>query len=143
MSSSEKQKSKAKATEIIDTTQSPEDDEVNSSGSDADITEQPTNSAASASTSHKKRKKKSKSKVFDALRGKGKDEVPQAVVERVLEKVKATGSINANDANAENVRLALEHLKVMDAAKGKVGLGGINRKDMGEHKVCFSSIPRI
>ena len=42
---------------------------------------------------------------------------------------------SSDNVNAENVREALEQLKIMEVAKGKVGLGGVNKKDVGEHKV--------
>lgn len=33
-----------------------------------------------------------------------------------------------------HVRMALDHLRLQDVLKGKSGIGGKNRKDMGEHK---------
>ncbi|KAG6868722.1 hypothetical protein C0993_011660 [Termitomyces sp. T159_Od127] len=95
---------------------------------------------ASASTSSgKKKKKKSKaSKALNALRG--DSEISQRVVERVLDEVKAEGSTASAQANQENVREALEKLKIMDVVKGKAGIGGINKKDMGEHKVRFCDV---
>ncbi|THU87253.1 N-myristoyl transferase [Dendrothele bispora CBS 962.96] len=72
-------------------------------------------------------------KALNALTGKS-DEIPQALVDRVLETVKAEGVEGSDQANEENVRLALEQMKIMDVVKGKAGIGGINKKDMGEHK---------
>ncbi|KAG6918147.1 hypothetical protein DXG01_016336 [Tephrocybe rancida] len=89
---------------------------------------------ASPSTStQKKKKKKSKvSKALNALRG--NSEIPQELVDHVLDSVRAEGAAGSADANQENVREALEKLKIMDVVKGKAGIGGINKKDMGEHK---------
>ncbi|KAG6866998.1 hypothetical protein C0991_003914 [Blastosporella zonata] len=87
----------------------------------------------SASTSQKKKKKKSKaSKALGALRG--NSEIPQKLVDHVLDQVKAEGAVGSSDANQKNVREVLEKLKIMDVVKGKAGIGGINKKDMGEHK---------
>lgn len=121
------QKEKAKATEIEDIV-NPDPEEVSGSGSEREVTVQ---DESISSTSHKKKKKKKKK----FLLGGGKDEIPQNVVDHVLDKVKEDGTITGPDLNAENVREALEQLKIMEVAKGKVGLGGANKKDIGEHKV--------
>jgi glycylpeptide N-tetradecanoyltransferase len=117
--------SSSKSKEILDTTKDGDD------FSDLDGVEQDENQP---STSQKKKKKKKIKKALNALRA--KDEIPQQVVNRVMDKVKeghGEGSLNANE---ENVRAALEQLRIMDVAKGKAGLGGKNKKDMGQHKVC-------
>jgi len=44
------------------------------------------------------------------------------------------GSVGSADANEDNVRQALEQMKIMDVVKGKAGIGGHNKKDMGAHK---------
>lgn len=89
---------------------------------------------AQGSSSKKKNKKKNKAlKALNALRG--KKEIPQQVVEQVLEKVKVAGGEDAAGADEDTVRAALEQLKIMDVAKGKSGLGGKNKKDTGGHKV--------
>jgi glycylpeptide N-tetradecanoyltransferase len=112
--------------EIIDTTQDP-------SESDSEIENEP--EVATASTSQKKKKKK-KSKAARALNAiRGRSEIPQELVDHVLEKVKADGEAGSEEANEDNVRQALEQLKIMDVAKGKAGIGGFNKKDMGAHKV--------
>lgn len=137
--SSSKSSQKAKVEEVIDTTQileqpaesseSDVDDEEHIEGEDGTPGE-----ASQPSSSKKKKKKKSKAmKALNALRG--KKEIPQAVVDQVLEKVKAEGGQDAAGADEAAVRAALEHLKIMDVAKGKVGIGGKNKKDLGEHKV--------
>lgn len=119
------QKFKAKAEDTLDS------DLQSSSDTDHDSVDIP---SSSTSSQKKKKKKKSKlSKALDTLRG--KSEIPQELVDRVLDKVKAEGVAGSSEANEENVREALEQLKIMDVVKGKAGLGGINRKDMGEHKV--------
>jgi len=128
-------KGKATDTSAIDTAE-----DHDSSDNDSDP-EEPTQvgdaGAPSTSTStsqKKKKKKKSKAKkLINAIRG-NKDEIPQEVVDRVLDKVKADGTVNSADLNADNVRQALEQLKIMDVARGKAGIGGHNAKDLGEHK---------
>ncbi|PPQ71418.1 hypothetical protein CVT24_012236 [Panaeolus cyanescens] len=88
-----------------------------------DIENQP-----STSTSQKKKKKK-KSKA------KQKNEIPDEVVEAVMDRVKNDESVTSQmEVNAENIRQVLQHLKIMDVVKGKAGPGGINKKDIGEHK---------
>lgn len=119
------QNEKAKAAETVDNVNP--DPEENSDSEREVITQEDT----VPSTSQKKKKKKKKK-----FLGGGKDEIPQNLVDRVLDKVKEDGAVAGSDnVNAENVREALEQLKIMEVAKGKVGLGGVNKKDIGEHKV--------
>lgn len=95
-------------------------------------------SSQTPSSSKKKKKKKSKAiRALNALRG--KQEIPQAIVDQVLDTVKAEGGEDAAGADEATVRAALEQLKIMDVVQGKAGLGGRNKKDMGEHKVDFVS----
>ncbi|KAJ7109468.1 N-myristoyl transferase [Mycena epipterygia] len=116
----------SKIEEIIDTTQE------NPSDSDSEIED--TQEIATPSTSQKKKKKK-KSKAARALAAiRGRSEIPQELVDHVLDKVKADGAVGSEEANEENVRQALEQMKIMDVAKGKAGIGGYNKKDMGAHK---------
>ena len=90
--------------------------------------------SASASTSKKKKKKKSKAaRALAALRPQGA--IPQSLVDQVVEKVKAEHGEGAPGTDEAHVRMALEQLKVGDVIKGKAGIGGKNRKEMGEHKV--------
>lgn len=141
MSTSEKQK--AKQPEIIDATGDSDASDNHSDSEGEDHVEGTTlageNAASSTSTAQKKKKKKKSKakKLFNAIRGKDSDEIPQEVVDQVLDKVKAEGGPGAMEANADNVREALQQLKIMDVVKGKAGIGGLNRKDMGEHKVCL------
>nr|GAT53247.1 N-myristoyl transferase [Mycena chlorophos] len=115
--------------EIIDTTQQPDTD----SESGSDVPEE--GSAATPSTSQNKRKKKKKSKAAKALAAlRGQSEIPKQLVDEVLDKVKAEGSISHDQLDHETVRQALEQMKIMDVAKGKAGFGGLNKKDMGQHK---------
>lgn len=112
----------------------PEDSESEASDDEAQLDEQATEGVPLASTSSKKKKKKKKSKAVRALNAlRGKSEIPQGVVDQVLDKVKAHGG--AEGADAETVRAALEQMKIMEVMKGKTGIGGKNKKDMGEHKV--------
>ena len=133
MSSSQK----AKAEEIIDTTEDSEqlEDGSNSEPDDDDHIENGPSPAEPSTSSKKKKKKQSKAmKALNALRG--KQEIPQAVVDQVLDKVKAEGGSAAAGADEASVRAALEQMKIMDVAQGKAGIGGKNKKDMGQHKVC-------
>jgi len=42
------------------------------------------------------------------------------------------------------VRMALNNLKIMDVLRGKSGIGGKNRKEMGEHKFWATQpVPQI
>jgi glycylpeptide N-tetradecanoyltransferase len=86
-------------------------------------TEQLSGDAQPSSLSKKKKKKRSK-----------KSKIPQEIVDKVAEKVKEEHGADSEAAKEENIRLALEHLKLREVMEGKAGLGGINRKDMGEHK---------
>lgn len=54
---------------------------------------------------------------------------------RLSENVKADGAAGRKEANEENIRQALEQLKVMDVANGKAELVGNSQKDTGAHKV--------
>ncbi|KAL0581560.1 glycylpeptide N-tetradecanoyltransferase [Marasmius crinis-equi] len=131
MSASQSTSSTAKVGDVIDTTQ---DSDGHESSEGEDINEQEQDTAATSSSSKKKKKKRSKArKVLNSLTGKS-DEIPEEVVEKVLETVKASGVEGSEQADADNVRQALEHMKIMDVVKGKAGIGGINKKQMGEHK---------
>ncbi len=112
------------------------EEEENSSGSEDEG--HPLESTSTApSTGQTKKKKKKKSKAVRALRAlTGKSEIPQELVDRVLVRVREDGGAGSDEATAADVREALEAMKIMDVVKGKAGIGGINRKDMGEHKVC-------
>ncbi|KAG5647247.1 hypothetical protein DXG03_000782 [Asterophora parasitica] len=124
-------KQKEREDDIIDASASSDHEDEHSSGSDNDAPED----VASPSTSTQKKKKKKKSKVAKALNAlRGKTDIPQELVDRVLDQVKAEGAAGSAEANQVNVREALEQLKIMDVVKGKAGVGGINKKDMGEHK---------
>ncbi|KAK0228680.1 N-myristoyl transferase [Armillaria fumosa] len=110
-----------------------EEDE-NSSGSEDEGRPLESTSTAPA-TGQTKKKKKKKSKAAKALRPlTGKSEIPQELVDRVLVRVREDGGAGSDEATAADVREALEAMKIMDVVKGKAGIGGINRKDMGEHK---------
>ncbi|KAG5653839.1 hypothetical protein H0H81_010112 [Sphagnurus paluster] len=126
MNTSQKQKERVVAQASTES----DHEQEHTSGSEIDVADV---ASPSTSTHKKKKKKKSKvSKVLSALRG--NTEIPQEFVDQVLDKVKADGAVGSGEANQENVREALEQLKIMDVVKGKAGIGGINKKDMGEHK---------
>ena len=88
-------------------------------------------------TQQKKKKKKKKGKVSKLLNSikSGQSEIPQSLVDQVLEKVRAEHGRDAPAADEQHVRLALEQLKVMDVVKGKAGFSGRGQKDVGTHKV--------
>lgn len=137
---SSKSTENTKVEEIIsDAVQEGQLEDGSGSESDGDANAEGEETAGSAelaqgSSSKKKNKKKNKAlKALNALRG--KKEIPQQVVEQVLEKVKVAGGEDAAGADEDTVRAALEQLKIMDVAKGKSGLGGKNKKDTGGHKV--------
>ncbi|KAF7305084.1 Glycylpeptide N-tetradecanoyltransferase [Mycena kentingensis (nom. inval.)] len=117
----------SQSSEIIDTTQNSDDSEVD------DTPDAPESSTAAASGKKKSKKKKSKAaKALAALRG--RSEIPDEIVSQVLDKVKAEGSGDNEQIDEVTVRQALEQMKIMDVVKGKAGLGGFNKKDMGAHK---------
>lgn len=125
----------ARIEEVIDATGDDDRDHASDSDDEPNVGgDGPNGSASSPSTSKKKKKKKSKAaRALNALRG--KSEIPQELVSQVLDQVRAGGAPGSEEADEATVRLALEELKIMDVAKGKAGLGGVNKKDMGEHKV--------
>jgi glycylpeptide N-tetradecanoyltransferase len=71
---------------------------------------------------------------------KGDEEIPDEVVETVMEKVKAEGSLSPDEVSAAKVREALQQMKIMEVMKGNTGVGGVNKKDTGEHKVRLCSL---
>lgn len=108
------------------------------SDSDSDRKEEVIEGEILTSSNSQKKKKKKRSKGSKLLRAiRGDDSIPQELVNQVLDHVKADGALPSNEATEENVRAALEQLKVMDVIQGKAGLGGHNKKDMGAHKVCI------
>ncbi|KAF7294860.1 Glycylpeptide N-tetradecanoyltransferase [Mycena indigotica] len=115
--------------EIIDTTQHADTDSENS-----DDHEEIDDTAAPSTSQKGKKKKKKKSKAAKALAAlRGRSEIPQELVDKVVDKMKEDSSIN-QQVDEDTVRQALEQMKIMDVAKGKAGFGGINKKDMGAHK---------
>ncbi|EJD02399.1 N-myristoyl transferase [Fomitiporia mediterranea MF3/22] len=134
---------KAKVEEVLDAVQIEDEgpNEVHDSDSDVDdgapdtVHDGPdTPGAGSSSQSKKKKKKKSKAaKLLNSLRP-GQKEIPQSVVDKVMERVREEHGADVAGADEETVRKALEHLKVMDVIQGKAGVAGRGKKDMGTHK---------
>ncbi|KAG1803719.1 N-myristoyl transferase [Suillus plorans] len=124
---------KAQIQEIIDTTQgSDPEDKCSTPEPEADH-EQDGAITPQASSSKPKKKKKSKAaKVLNAMRG--KNEIPQELISHVVDRVAAEHGPNIPAANEDNVRQALEQMKIMDVIKGKAGIAGRGKKAMGEHK---------
>ncbi|CAL1705092.1 unnamed protein product [Somion occarium] len=92
--------------------------------------------ASTPSTSSKKKKKKrSKAmKALNAIRGGGKDHIPQELVNVVLDKVKNEPGGSVPEADEATVRMALEQMKIKEVLQGTSGIGGKNKKDTGSHK---------
>jgi glycylpeptide N-tetradecanoyltransferase len=82
-----------------------------------------------------KKKKKKRSKIARAISALKGDAVPQAVVDQVVAKVKEEHGESSPAADEDAVRQLLKQLRLKDVAEGKVGLGGKNKKDTGDHKV--------
>jgi len=144
---------------IIDTVAAIQSDQEKPDETSNEIDQIITEGAAASSSEPAKKKKKSKAKqVLRKLKGKekendadvlvedeedededednGKQEIPDEVLHKVLEKVREQGTVNPEDLTTENVKSALEQMKIMDVVKGRAGIGGKNAKDMGKHKVC-------
>ena len=121
--------------EVVENVEDGQNDEGDSHGEDQ---EQPQASSSSAPTpsGSKKKKNKKKSKLSKILQPSG--EVPQQLVNHVVKEVQAKHGAGTEGTDEASVRAILEQLKIIDVLKGKSGLGGKNRKDMGEHKVSLS-----
>ena len=133
---------KAKEKQVAEPVQEHEADdgeETGSEGSDDEPAGSSLPESSTPSSSKKKKKKRSKAlKALSALRPGGKDEIPDELVDTVLQRVREEGGEIAH-ADAATVRLALEQMKIKDVIQGKTGVGGKNKKDMGNHKVCSTS----
>ncbi|KAI0034011.1 Myristoyl-CoA:protein N-myristoyltransferase, N-terminal domain-containing protein [Vararia minispora EC-137] len=120
-------------TEVYDDASAYDDRDVNDSesGEDDGPAAGPSDPSIATPSSKKKKKKRSKvSKVLNTLKGK---EVPQVMVDKVMEKVNEEHG-DQPLMDEESIRRLLEQLKVNDVLQGKAGLGGKNKKDMGDHK---------
>ncbi|KAG9048699.1 glycylpeptide N-tetradecanoyltransferase [Tulasnella sp. UAMH 9824] len=153
---SDEQKQPAKSGKVEEVDDREEDDEVAKSDLEGGEDHAPTEGGK------KKRKRKGKGKVTQALNnvistatgGKGKDKIPQVLVDAVVQAVNAQGGVVRDDlADAgpststvvaapsgrkpvtdEEARKALEISKAVDVLQGKTGIGGKNAKEMGEYK---------
>lgn len=107
-------------------------DDVNANESDGELDDAADDVLAPAegSSSGAKKKKKKKSKL-----AKLQPSIPQPVLDEVLKRVRDQVGQDNPDATEANVREALDQMKLMDYVKGKAGIGGKNKKDMGEYKV--------
>ncbi|RXW20085.1 hypothetical protein EST38_g5786 [Candolleomyces aberdarensis] len=108
----------------------------------------PSNEGPSTSTANGKKKKKKKSKaskLLNKLKGNNdEEEIPQEVVDTVMEEIRTHGTLSPEELTAENIRAALQQMKMLDVVQGKAGIGGINSKDMGEHKFWATQpVPHI
>lgn len=120
--------------EVEENVENGQNDEGDSHGEDQ---EQPQASSSSApAPGGGKKKKKKKSKISKLLQPGG--EIPQQLVNHVVNEVQAKHGAGTEGTDEASVRALLEQLKIIDVLKGKSGLGGKNRKDMGEHKVSVS-----
>ena len=105
-----------------------------SSDSEAEV---PASASAESGPSRPSKKKKKRSKVSRAISALKGDSVPQAIVDRVVAKVKEEHGEDSPAADEDAVRQLLKQLKLRDVAEGKAGLGGKHRKDAGDHKVRY------
>ncbi len=102
-----------------------------------DVENGPDTAGSSTSVQKPKKNKKKKSKAAKLLNAlKGQREVPQELVDTVMEKVRE----QEGHADESEVRAALEQLKIGGLIEGKAGLFGRGKKDMGDHKVRFSNL---
>ena len=131
---------KAKAPEKLGTSEDQpiaEIDAGDESGSDSEAEVPASASAESGPSRPSKKKKRSKvSRAISVLKG---DSVPQAIVDRVVAKVKEEHGEDSPAADEEAVRQLLQQLKLKDVVEGKAGFGGKHKKDTGGHKVRHSS----
>ncbi|KAG8814420.1 glycylpeptide N-tetradecanoyltransferase [Serendipita sp. 401] len=87
--------------------------------------------SSSATTSKGKKQKKKKK----AKGNKGANDIPQEVVDHVVSEIRQKhGASTTENLDEAHVRMALDRLRILDVLKGKAGIGGKNRKEMGEHK---------
>jgi len=116
----------------------PIEDDEEQDGSEGEQLEAAASTGESSSSKKKSKKKKGKTiQALSNLISTNKDasgsSIPQELVDHVQERVKL--ETEHKSVSEEEVRKALQMLKAMDVLEGKSGVGGKNRKDMGEHKV--------
>ena len=131
---------KAKAPEIPRPSEDqpiPEADAGDESSSDSEA-EVPASASAESGPSRPSKKKKKRSKISRAISALKGDSVPQAIVDRVVAKVKEEHGEDSPAADEEAVRQLLQQLKLKDVVEGKAGFGGKHKKDTGGHKVRHS-----
>lgn len=129
-----------------------EDDEQSSASEDelAVVDSTPgaggSSSAANTDPSKKKKKKKKSNKAVKALgsivsKVKGKDDgsnIPDELVGEIMNRVQQDNPEESKNIDSDEIRRTLAALKIMDVMEGKTGIGGKNKKDIGEHKVSVS-----
>src|SRR5258706_4373088 len=117
--------------EVVENVENGQNDEGDSHGEDH---EQPRASSSSApAPGGGKKKQQKKSKLSKLLQPGG--EMPQQLVNHVVNEVQAKHGAGTHGTDEASVRALLEQLKIIDVLKGKSGLAGKNRQDMAEHKV--------
>src|SRR6266702_6324017 len=109
------------------------------SGSESEA-EVPAAASAESGPSRPSKKKKKRSKVSRAISALKGDAVPQAVVDRVVEKVKEEHGEDYLAADEDAVRQLLKQLKLRDVAEGKAVLGRKHKKDAGTLKYAMPCI---
>lgn len=117
-----------------DSEDDPEDDQDGEDGLDTPGAGSSTSASASIVSKKKKKKRSKAAKILSSLRP-GKDAIPQTLVDQVMARVREEHGEHAPGTDEEQVRKALEELKIMDVIKGKAGVAGRGKKDMGAHKV--------
>ncbi|KAJ2913440.1 hypothetical protein MD484_g6978, partial [Candolleomyces efflorescens] len=132
---------------IIDATAIESDHDDASDAEQAEESAVASNEGPSTSSGSGKKKKKKKSKAakfLNKLKRNHDEEIPQEVVDTVMEEIRAQGTLSPEELTAENIRHALQQMKMLDVVQGKAGVGGINAKDMGEHKFWATQpVPHI
>lgn len=128
---SEDSESLEKTTIVTD----PEACDESASGSDKEVPMTAGSESGPSRPSKKKKKKRSKvARAISAIKG---DTVPQAVVDQVVAKVKEQHGEDSAAADEDSIRELLRQIKLKDVAEGKAGFFGKNKKDTGDHKVCY------
>lgn len=135
---------------LVEEVEADEHDDVDEGKSED---EQPESTAAGKKKARRHRKKSKAVEALNNVISGGKKQLPQALVDHVVDAVNAQGGVVRDDdeipaaststavagtkkpVTEEEVRKALEILKAVDVMQGKTGLGGKNQKEMGEHKV--------
>ena len=123
--------------EIIDTTQE-SDREGHSSVSEAEHSGHLPDAPQASSSKHKKKKKSKAARSLDSVRG---NEIQLSLADHVVSGGQTEQGGGVVSPDAEAVMQALNHLKLMDALKGKTSITARGKNTLGEHKVWGHACP--